>query len=113
MQEARGRIGKDTFRVDFPCLILKLCKCNNRQSFDNTKITAKQGNAEERPDAGCGIKRWRAAAEMQLLFILHWIFPRRINLGVWGRAPSAVRLQTCPQSKSQTADKQVPSPEQA
>lgn len=30
----------------------KLCKRNNRQVSDNTKIAAKQGNAEERPDAG-------------------------------------------------------------
>lgn len=95
-------------------LILKLCKRNNRQNYVNTKITAKQGNAEERPDAGCGIKRWRAAAEMQLLFILHRIFPKRINLGSSRAEPSsAVRLQTCPQNKSQTADKQVPSPERA
>lgn len=35
----------------------KLCKRNNRQNFAKTKIAAKQGNAEERPDAGCGIKR--------------------------------------------------------
>ena len=35
----------------------KLCKRNNRQNSDNTKNAAKQGNAEERPDAGCGIKR--------------------------------------------------------
>ena len=35
----------------------KPCKRNNRQKFDNTKNAAKQGNAEERPDADCGIKR--------------------------------------------------------
>ena len=35
----------------------KPCKRNNRQNSDNTKNAAKQGNAEERPDAGCGIKR--------------------------------------------------------
>ena len=35
----------------------QLCKRNNRQNFDHTKIAAKQGDAEERPDAGCGIKR--------------------------------------------------------
>ena len=35
----------------------KPCKRNNRQISDNTKIAAKQGNAEERPDADCGIKR--------------------------------------------------------
>lgn len=32
---------------------MKLCKRNNCQNYSNTKITAKQGNAEERPDAGC------------------------------------------------------------
>ena len=42
----------------------KPCKRNNRQISDNTKIAAKQGNAEERPDAGCEIKRWKAAAEI-------------------------------------------------
>ena len=35
----------------------KLCKCNNQQNFDHTKNAAKKGNAEERPDASCGIKR--------------------------------------------------------
>lgn len=46
----------------------KPCKRNNRQISDNTKIAAKQGNAEERPDAGCEIKRWKAAAEMSSFF---------------------------------------------
>ena len=46
----------------------KPCKRNNRQISDNTKISAKQGNAEEQPDAGCGIKRWKAAAEMSSFF---------------------------------------------
>ena len=46
----------------------KLCKRNNRQISDNTKIAAKQGNAEERPDAGCEIKLWKAAAEMSSFF---------------------------------------------
>lgn len=36
-------------------LIFKSCKRNNCQKYANTKITAKQGNAEERPDAGCKI----------------------------------------------------------
>ena len=35
----------------------KLCKCNKHQNSDNTKNAVKQGNAEERPDAGCEIKR--------------------------------------------------------
>ena len=35
----------------------KLCKCNNQQNFDHNKNAAKKGNAEERPDASCGIKR--------------------------------------------------------
>ena len=40
-------------------LVLKIkpCKRNNRQNSDHTKNAAKEGNAEERPDAGCGIKR--------------------------------------------------------
>ena len=46
----------------------KPCKRNNRQISDNTKIAAKQGNAEERPDAGCEIKRWKTAAEMSSFF---------------------------------------------
>ena len=46
----------------------KPCKRNNRQISDNTKIAAKQGNAEERPDADCEIKRWKAAAEMSSFF---------------------------------------------
>ena len=35
----------------------KPCKRNNRQNFDHTKTAVKEGNAEERPDADCGIKR--------------------------------------------------------
>ena len=46
----------------------KPCKRNNRQISDNTKIAAKLGNAEGRPDAGCEIKRWKAAAEMSSFF---------------------------------------------
>ena len=48
----------------------KPCKRNNRQISDNTKIAAKQGNAEERPDAGCEIKRWKAATKMSSFFIV-------------------------------------------
>ena len=33
----------------------KLCKCNFPKINDNTKNTAKEGNAEERPDADCKI----------------------------------------------------------
>ncbi|MBZ4669697.1 MAG: hypothetical protein JG769_1 [Oscillospiraceae bacterium] len=29
-----------------------------------TKIAAKQGNAEEQPDAGCGIKLWEATMKI-------------------------------------------------
>ena len=46
----------------------KPCKRNNRQISDNTKIAAKHGNAEERPDAGCEIKRWKTVAEMSSFF---------------------------------------------
>jgi len=45
------------FSPDREVLKIKPCKRNNRQNSDNTKNAAKQGNAEERPDAGCGIKR--------------------------------------------------------
>lgn len=38
-------------------LEIKPCKRNNRQNSAHTKNAAKEGNAEERPDAGCGIKR--------------------------------------------------------
>ena len=48
----------------------KLCKCNFPRINDNTKNAAKSGNAEERPDAGCEIKRWKAAAEMSSFFII-------------------------------------------
>jgi hypothetical protein len=30
----------------------------------HTKIAAKQGNAEEQPDAGCGVKLWEAAMKI-------------------------------------------------
>ena len=33
----------------------KLCKWISHKNFDNTIFVAKQGNAEERPDAGCKI----------------------------------------------------------
>ena len=46
----------------------KPCKRNNRQISDNTKIAAKHGNAEERPDADYEIKRRKAAAEMSSFF---------------------------------------------
>ena len=48
----------------------KLCKCNFTKINDNTKNAAKSGNAEERPDAGCEIKRWKAAAEMSSFLII-------------------------------------------
>ena len=48
----------------------KLCKCKIPYIFDNTKNAAKSGNAEERPNAGCEIKRWKAAAEMSSFFII-------------------------------------------
>ena len=48
----------------------KLCKCNFPRINDNTKNAAKSGNAEERPNAGCEIKRWKAAAEMSSFFIV-------------------------------------------
>ena len=41
----------------FAVLKIKPCKRNNHQNSDHTKDAAKEGNAEEQPDAGCGIKR--------------------------------------------------------
>jgi len=62
----------------------KPCKCILPKRYTNTKIVAKQGNAEERPDAGYRIIRWKAAAEKPLFFIPSDIL-QRINLqGVWG-----------------------------
>ena len=88
----------------------KPCKRNNRQISDNTKIAAKQGNAEERPDAGCEIKRWKAAAEMSSFSLFHRISPKRINLrGLGTESPTAVKLQICPQSISQTENTPDPS----
>ena len=48
---------REVLANSFLVLKNKLCKRNNRQIFVNTEIAAKQGNAEERPDAGYGIKR--------------------------------------------------------
>ena len=42
---------------------IKPCKRNNRQNSDHTKMQSEHGqklsklSSEERPDAGCGIKR--------------------------------------------------------
>ena len=81
-------------------LIFKPCKCNNRQSFDNTKITAKQGNAEERPDAGCKIYGESSGRKVAAFFSSPVSF-KRINLGGSRAEPSsAVRLPVCPQRKS-------------
>ena len=46
----------------------KPCKRNNRQISDNTKIAAKQGNAEERPDAGCEIKTVESGGRNVVVF---------------------------------------------
>ena len=65
----------------------KPCKRNNRQISDNTKIAAKQGNAEERPDAGCEIKRWKAAAEMSSVFNIPPDISKADKPQVWGQSP--------------------------
>ena len=58
MESSVGKIDLDFVNfASFTGLKNKPCKRNNRQNSDNTKNAAKQGNAEERPDAGCGIKR--------------------------------------------------------
>lgn len=36
--------------------------CLTAKILTNTLYAAKQGNAEEQSDAGCGIKLWKAAA---------------------------------------------------
>ena len=59
-----------TFTLYQPVLKNKLCKCKIPYIFDNTKNAAEIGNAEERPNAGCEIKRWKAAAEMSSFFII-------------------------------------------
>ena len=66
-------------------LIFKPCKCNNRQSFDNTKITAKQGNAEERPDAGCKIYG-ESSGRKVAAFLFTGIFQADKPRGLEGRA---------------------------
>ena len=38
------------------------------------------GNAEERLDAGCGIKRWKTGAKAASVFYLPSDIPQRINL---------------------------------
>ena len=88
----------------------KPCKRNNRQISDNTKIAAKQGNAEERPDAGCEIKWWKRRQKCRRFSIFHRISLKRINLrGLGTESPTAVRLQICPQSISQTENTPDPS----
>ena len=59
----------------------KPCKRNNRQISDNTKIAAKQGNAEERPDAGCicgGVGFCRVISV--IVFICFFSFPQGASL---------------------------------
>ena len=60
-----GEVAASPFNVDVrswkgvwsSVLKIKPCKRNNHQNSDHTKDAAKEGNAEEQPDAGCGIKR--------------------------------------------------------
>lgn len=71
MPQALQQVSQECYFFSYSCRMVpknKPCKRNNRQISDNTKIAAKQGNAEERPDAGCEIKRWKAAAEMSSFF---------------------------------------------
>jgi len=57
----------------------------------NTLYAAKQVNAEEQPDAGYGIKLWKAAAKVAAFLFTG--YPQRINLGSLRAEPSsAVRL---------------------
>ncbi len=72
-----------------------------------TNIAAKQGNAEERPDAGCEIIRLRAAAASAALKNTGYL-PADKPQGVWGTESSSVRKPACLQRKSGTENKQVP-----
>ena len=114
----------------------KPCKRNNRQISDNTKIAAKQGNAEERPDAGCEIKWWKVAAEMSSFFNIPPDISKAdkpqgsgdrvpdISSEIAGRNyavsyrtsdyfPNVLTTPACPQTILQTADTPVPSHAQA
>ncbi len=76
-------------------------------NLDNTKNAAKQGNAEERPDAAA---RYTVKSNGVIRCFSNFtgIF-ERINLGGSGaKPPSAVRLQTCPRNKSKIARKPNP-----
>lgn len=79
------------------------------KNIDNNITTAKQGNAEEQPDASCGYnggKRWQ---KMLSLFILPGILQRK-NLGSMRAAPSsAVRLKICLQTRLRIVDTLSPS----
>jgi hypothetical protein len=65
--------------------------CLTAKNLTNALYAAKQGNAEEQPDAGCGIKLWKAAAKVAAFLFTG--YPRRINLGSLRAEPSsAVKL---------------------
>ena len=81
------------------------------KNIANTNFTVKQGNAEEQPGAGCGIKRWEAAARAAVFLSSFTGYPRRINLrGLGTESPLLFKLQICPQNILQTARMPVPSP---
>ena len=57
----------------------------------NTLYATKQGNAEEQPDASCGIKLWKAATKVAAFLFTG--YPQRINLrSLRTESSTAVRL---------------------
>ena len=98
-------------------LVLKIkpCKRNNRQNSDHTKDAVQTGQRWGAPRRRLRNKTVKSSDRNVAAFLhLHWIFPKRINLGSLRMEPSsAVRLQTCPQRKSQAGNTQVPSHERA
>jgi hypothetical protein len=65
--------------------------CLTAKIVTNILYAAKQGNAEEQPDASCGIKPWKAVAKAAAF--LSTGYPQRINLrSLRTKSSSAVRL---------------------
>lgn len=65
--------------------------CLTAKILTKTLYAAKQDNAEEQPDAGCGIKLWKAAAKVAAFLFTG--YPWRINLRSLRAEPSsAVKL---------------------
>ncbi len=63
-------------------------------NLNNTIIAAKQSNAEDRPDPTARYTA-KSSGTFRCFSNFTGIF-QRINLGVWGGVPTAVRLQIYP-----------------